>query len=238
MDREVYAAIPSYGRPAMLERCLDTLYARAGDLITDHIVVERRDHTYTVRNDAITQVPDGAIVLSLDDDCWFPARYRDDIRFNLGRDLEKAAEPGIGIVRTTRRIGDRPMADPGYTSEPTTWMGAGMLFEKWVWKSVGGYPPDYLDDIMFGARVYYRGYRNYKSTHTYGRHDVDTKDGGMFEKMQEDEALITECNPERYGVQGDICYSKGGAIENITNIRTTPSLRREHRENRTELIPS
>jgi len=224
-DRPVYAVIPSYERPKMLERCLDTLYERAGDLLTDHVVVKRRDHTYAVRNEGVKQVPDDAVVFCCDDDCWFP----DMRRFDLQRDIEKATEPGVGIVRTTRRMGDRPMAAPEYTSEPTTWMGAGMLFEKSVWENVCGYPSDYLDDIMFGARVYGHGYRNYKSTYTYGRHDVDTNRGGMHQKMQEDEGLITECDPDRYGVQGDVVYSKGGRIENITNIRTTERLRDIHR---------
>lgn len=225
---EVYAVIPSYERPDMLDRCVETLYEAAGNLITDHIVVSGRNHTYSVRNRGIEQVPDGAVVFSCDDDCWFP----DMGRFDLERDIKKASEPDVGIVRTTRRIGTRPMAEPGYTSEPTTWMGAGMIFEKSVWDVVGGYPPDYLDDIMFGARVYAHGFRNFKSTHSYGRHDVDTKDGGMFQKMQEDESLITECNPDEYGVHGDLCYSKDSRIENIKNIRTTPELRDKHRRNR------
>jgi predicted GNAT family N-acyltransferase len=51
----------------------------------------------------------------------------------------------------------------------------------------------------------------------------------MHQKIQEDENLITGCNPGRYGVQGNVVYSKGGRIENITNIRTTGKLRDIHR---------
>lgn len=234
MDRPVYAVIPSYKRPDLLERCLETLYERAGDILTDHVVVRDRDHTYAVRNESIQRVPDDAVIFACDDDCWFP----DMGRFDLRRDIKTALKPGVGVVRTTRRVGNRPMAELGYTSEPTTWMGAGMVFEKSVWKKADGYPPDYLDDIMFGARVYAQGYRNYKSTHTYGRHDVDTKDGGMWQKMQEDNDLITPCNPSEYGVEGDLCHSKDGTIENITNIKTTPALRERHRENRSEVVNS
>lgn len=226
----VYAAIPSYERPELLERCLNTLYERAGDVITSHVISTQRDHTYAARNAAIEKIPDEAVVFSCDDDCWFP----DMGRFDLVADIHRATNPGVGIVRTTRAIGDRPMAEPQYTSEPATWMGAGMIFKKSVWDDVGGYPPDYLDDIMFGACVYAAGYRNYKSTHTYGRHDVDTYDGGMYQKMQEDETLITDCNPEQYGVDGDVCFSKGEVIKNITNIKTTPELRQTHRANRKE----
>lgn len=211
----------------MLERCVETALRHAR--IDDVVVVDRMHPTATARNHGIASVREDAIIFSVDDDCW----WDDELRFDDA--LELATRPHCGIVQVTRLMpGKRPLplARRRHHRVALTWMGAGMLFRRAVWAAVGGYPVDYLDDVMFGAVVYGAGWQNFRSNVSYGHHDVDTPRGGMQGVLAElGKTGFAPCIPERYLVHGDPCISKC-MIPNIKNIKPMPALRRQHRKNR------
>jgi len=92
--------------------------------------------------------------LSTDDDCWF------DDAINLEAAVELASQDDCGAVQITRLMpGKKPTPNGKHHKVALTWMGAGMVFRKKAWSLVGGYPPDYLDDVMFGALLYARASR-------------------------------------------------------------------------------
>ncbi len=219
---QVWAVIPTYKRDDMLDRCVRTLKEQG----VEHVIVVRdKAPTHVARNSGIELAPDDAILFSVDDDCWYDERLR------LAETVERMSAD-TGVVQVTRimpgRTGMR-VAPAHMNRSPLCWTGGGLLFRKRIWAEVGGFPADYLDDVMFSALVYAKGYRNFRSTFSYGHHDVDTKRGGMHQAMQEHPA--NPCNPDTFMVTGDPCVSKGG-IPNIKNIKALKALHEAHKATR------
>ena len=217
----IVAAIPSFDRSKMLERCRQTLSEQG---VTEHRIAYNVAPTAQARNAAIEQCPEDALILWCDDDCWY------DERLNIQETASHYKTGQTGIIQITRLMPGKAPTAPKMNPVALTWTSGGMLFHKSVWREVGGVPIDYLDDVMFSAKVHAAGYRNHRSTFSYGHHDVDTKKGGMSAAI----ALgkWNDCHPERYHVTGEPCHSKGGLIPNIKNIRATPELHALHKQNR------
>jgi len=225
---KVIAVVPTMQRPKLLQRCLTSLerYAR---VIDDVIIVRDIFPIAEARNIGVAKAPTGCIIFSIDDDCAY------DENLNLEISLERVLVPDTGIVQVTRwmkKYGKRipPFEKRRFIFQPLVWQGAGQLFRKEVWEEVGGFPKDYLEDVMFSAVVYGAGYRNYRSQFSYGIHDPD-QEGGMKYILAKHPEAYYRCHPERYLVTGDPCWSRQGHIPNIKNIKPTQELRLLHRKN-------
>lgn len=218
--------IPTWNREDLLERCLNSTKFVEHDRI---IVVRNERPIAKARNIGISQADENDIIFSIDDDCYFTNEI------NLSETISRL-NGNWGCCQTTRIMpGMKRASIPKLEKKILCWIGAGLLFKKSTWRAVGGYPKDYLDDIMFSAIVYAAGFQNYRSTFSYGYHEVDTRHGGMFEVLSLfGNNAFYSCNPKNYFVVGDPCMSKSG-IPNIKNIRPMPELKRLHRQNEGKL---
>lgn len=218
---KITVVIPTWNRDKLLERCLASLKFVEHDRV---IIVRNEYPTANARNIGIEKADAKDIIFSIDDDCFFTAEI--DLLSTL-----KLVCGEWGCIQTTRIMtGMKRASEQKLKKRQLCWMGAGLLFRKSVWNIVGGYPKDYLDDVMFSALVYAAGFQNYISTVSYGYHDVGTKQGGMSEvlNMFGDKSFYP-CNPQNYFVAGEICISKGG-IPNIKNIHPLPELKKLHKQ--------
>lgn len=229
---KVVMVVPTWDRGELLQRCVDT--AKTHARIDDVVLVDRVFPTAKARNQGVAQVPDDALVFSVDDDCWY------DGLINLDAAVDLASRPGVGVVGTTRLMRGKPPLDQSKRRAhrtPLVWIGAGMLFRKRVWSQIGGYPDDYLDDVMLSAVMYRHGFENYRTSQCYGHHEVDTRHGGMAKVLDlHGLAGVNRCEPSRFLVTGEPCRSKGGRIPNIKNIRPTTELRTRHHEARSHVV--
>jgi glycosyltransferase involved in cell wall biosynthesis len=223
---KITIVIPTWNREDLLGRCLSTLNFVEHDKI---VVVRNERPTANARNIGVAQCADDDIVFSIDDDCYFTEEI------NLSQTLSLASG-NWGCIQTTRIMrGMKRTEKRELKPVKLCWIGAGLLFKKSTWDFVGGYPKDYLDDVMFSANVYKSGFNNYRSTFSYGYHDVDTRSGGMFEVLKSFGAsAFYPCVPGKYFVTGEPCISKGG-IENIKNIKPLLELTKLHNENRRKM---
>ena len=225
---KIYVVIPTWNRPNILRLCVDTLLYEAKGLVADIIIVEKVYPISKARNCGIAKTPKDSIIFSIDDDCYY------DENLNLGETLEQAFHKNnTGLVQITRIVKGKQLASKRrLLRTKLCWTGAGLLFHKKVWEEAGGFPKDYLDDVMFSAVVYGAGYQNYRSTLSYGYHDGGLKDGGMYEAMKQyGDKSFYPCHPEKYLVTGTPCKSRQ-VIPNIRNIKALPQLLEQHRKNK------
>lgn len=222
----IVAVVPTFKRPHMLARCIDSL-RQHGKILDDIIVVDGVSPVARARNTGIERAPDHAIILSCDDDCYY------DERLCLAQSLPFLTERA-GVIQIARRPHGKPWEQyraqldknvPGVWPCVFGWMAGGFLFRRTAWAEIGGYPDDFLDDVAFCAKLYAAGLTNYHSTFSYGYHENDSPVGGISAAS----SLLSPSNLEQLGLVGAPWIARGG-VQTISPTAATKALEQQHEE--------